>query len=321
MSARDVSARHYFLVAKRILEGEVVPFLGAGANLCGRPDGTTWAEDGDFLPDALELASTLAAEVGYPDPEDHDLKRISQYVHSVLGWKPLYKYVRAPLQVIYPPTELHRFLAAVAGILRERDMPRQIILTTNYDDALERAFEEAGEPYDLIWYEAQADRPNCGRFIHDRKPAPVPIIVPNRYIDLDPDERTVIVKLHGAMVRGDPALDSYVITEDDYIRYLTRSDIAGQLPAVVRQRLQERHLLFLGYSMRDWNLRVVMQRLAGDGALANQSWSIQREPRTAANAEIELTLWDDRDVELVFVLLDDYVEKLRQQIDRLTEAA
>src|SRR3954466_1580894 len=99
MSARDASARHYFLVAKRILEGEVVPFLGAGANLCGRPDGMRWAEDRDFLPDALALASSLAAEVGYPDPDDHDLKRISQYVPSVLGWKPLCKYLRAPLQV------------------------------------------------------------------------------------------------------------------------------------------------------------------------------------------------------------------------------
>ena len=321
MRAGDPSARHYFLVAKRILEGEVVPFLGAGANLCGRPDGVVWAENCEFLPDGYELASTLAAEVGYPDPEDRDLKRISQYVHSVLGWKPLYKYVRAPLQGIYPPTALHRFLADVARMLREHDVPRQIILTTNYDDALERAFEEAAEPYDLIWYESQADRPDCGRFIHDREPSPVPIIVPNRYIDLEPDERTVIVKLHGAMVRGDPALDSYVITEDDYIRYLTRSDIAGQLPAVVRQRLSERHLLFLGYSMRDWNLRVVMQRLAGDGALANQSWSIQREPASAASAEIELTLWEDRDVELVFILLEEYVEKLRRELDRLTDAA
>lgn len=95
----------------------------------------------------------------------------------------------------------------------ERDVPRQIILTTNYDDALERAFEQAGEPYDLIWYESQADRPDCGRFMHGREPAPVPIVVPNRYMDLEPDERTVIVKLHGAMVRGDPARDSYVITK------------------------------------------------------------------------------------------------------------
>ena len=321
MGAREPSARHYFLVAKRILEGEVVPFLGAGANLCGRPDGLTWSETGEFLPDGYELAATLAAEVGYPDPEDRDLKRISQYVHSVLGWKPLYKYVRAPLQAVYPPTALHHSLAAIAQILRERGVPRQIILTTNYDDALERAFEQAGEPYDLIWYESQADRPDCGRFIHRQEPTPVPIVVPNRYLDLDPDERTVIVKLHGAMVRGDPALDSYVITEDDYIRYLTRSDIAGQLPALVRQRLLERHLLFLGYSMRDWNLRVVMQRLAGDGALANQSWSIQREPASAATAEIELTLWEDRDVELLFVLLEDYVARLKQELERLAESA
>lgn len=89
----------------------------------------------------------------------------------------------------------------------------------------------------------------------------------------------------------------------------------------MRQRLSERHLLFLGYSMRDWNLRVVMQRLAGDGALANQSWSIQREPASAATAEIELTLWEDRDVELLFVLLDDYADKLKRELDRLTAAA
>ncbi len=320
MSSGGVSQRHYFLVAKRMLEGEVVPFLGAGANLCGRPD-SPWEPGCDYLPSGAELAAQLAGEVDYPDPEDRDLMRISQYVHSVLGWKPLYKYVRAPLDGSCPPTVLHTFLAELAGILRERDVPRQVILTTNYDDALERAFDEAGEPYDLIWYEAQSERPDCGRFIHDHDASPVPILLPNQYVELDPDERTVIVKLHGAMVRADPSRDSYVITEDDYIRYLTRSDIATQLPAVLRQRITERHLLFLGYSMRDWNLRVVLERLAGSGVMANQSWSVQREPSTAASTEIELTLWGDRDVDLMFIELDEYVRKLRQQLDSYLAAA
>jgi len=235
----------------------------------------------------------------------------------VLGWQPLYKYVRAPLDSLSTPTALHTFLARVAGTLRELGVARQVILTTNYDDALERAFDAAGEPYDLIWYEAQSERPDWGRFIHDLNPTPVPILLPNQYVDLDPDERTVIVKLHGAMVRADASRDSYVVTEDDYIRYLTRSDIAAQLPAVLRQRITERHLLFLGYSMRDWNLRVVLERLAGSGALANQSWSVQREPPTAAATEIELTLWDDRDVDLVFVLLDEYVRDIERQLANL----
>ena len=320
MSAGGVPRNHYFVLAQRMLEGEVVPFLGAGANLCGRDD-EPWVPGSDYLPSGPELAASLAARVKYPDPEDRDLMRISQYVHSVLGWKPLYKYVRAPLDGLVPPTALHAFLAKLAGTLRELGVARQVILTTNYDDALERAFDAVGEPYDLIWYEAQAEREGFGGFIHARDAGPVAITLPNQYVDLDPDERTVIVKLHGAMVRGDPSRDSYVITEDDYIRYLTRSSVATQLPSVIRQRITESHLLFLGYSMRDWNLRVVLERLAGSGAFGNQSWSVQREPASAAAAEIELTLWNDRDVDLMFIPLDAYVRELEQELDSLRPAA
>jgi hypothetical protein len=37
-------------------------------------------------------------------------------------------------------------------------------VTTNYDDSLERAFEEAGEAYDLVAY--IADGEDRGRFLH-----------------------------------------------------------------------------------------------------------------------------------------------------------
>ncbi len=41
--------RHCFLVTKRMLEGGVAPFLGAGANLCGRGD-EPWRPGSAFLP-------------------------------------------------------------------------------------------------------------------------------------------------------------------------------------------------------------------------------------------------------------------------------
>ena len=41
-----------------------------------------------------------------------------------------------------------------------------MILTTNYDDALERAFEQAGEPYDLVTYIASEPKEHRGRFMH-----------------------------------------------------------------------------------------------------------------------------------------------------------
>ena len=49
---------------------------------------------------------------------------------------------------------LHRFLARLPALLRERGAPHQLIVTTNYDLALERAFEEAGEELDIVAYVA-----------------------------------------------------------------------------------------------------------------------------------------------------------------------
>ena len=52
---------------------------------------------------------------------------------------------------------MHLFLARAAPLLRERNQ-LQVILTTNYDDLLERAFEQAGEEYDLITYIASSPK-------------------------------------------------------------------------------------------------------------------------------------------------------------------
>jgi len=43
--------------------GKVIPFLGAGASLVGRPAGATWAgEQSSFLPTGGELSGLLAEE-------------------------------------------------------------------------------------------------------------------------------------------------------------------------------------------------------------------------------------------------------------------
>jgi hypothetical protein len=319
MTIQQPDDRHYFRVAKRMLDGKVVPFLGAGANLCGRPEGEGWRL-GQFLPSGAELAQVLAKESGYPDADDRDLLRISQFVDAVLGGQTLYDYLRETFDAAYPPTVLHRFLARTSTRLRERGAPQQVVLTTNYDDALEQAFDEAGAPYDVLWYEAKPVEYG-GLFVHRHGDTATPIHLPNEYDELAPDERTVIVKLHGAMVRGDASRDSYVITEDDYIQYLARNDIASQIPAVLRARITESHLLFLGYRMRDWNLRVVLQRLWGRQVLANKSWSIQREEADAELNEVEQKLWADRDVDLLYVPLDGYLDKLESEIDKQLHAA
>ena len=313
MTAHPADDSHYWIVASRILGGRVVPFLGAGANLCGRPKGQRF-QPGRYLPSGRELAEELAHRSRYPVADDVDLLRVSQYVGAVLGEGALYEYLHSTFDADYPPTLLHRLLAELPEILRRRNAPPLLILTTNYDDALERTFRERGEPYELLWYEAKKGS-TCGRFIHHGESGPVAVSRANEYVARTLTERTVILKLHGAIDRVSSKGDSYVITEDHYIDYLTRGDLRNQIPITLREKMTDSHFLFLGYRLRDWNLRVILQRIWGSKSLALKSWAIQLEHANRNLAEIDYKLWAARgDVDLLYVPLDEYVEKLEEQI-------
>src|SRR6185295_9341205 len=102
------------------------------------------------------------------------------------------------------PTALHTFLASLPQRLRKIGIPvpYQLIVTTNYDNALEEAFKNASEKYDLVYYNAEGK--NAGKFSHkpyDKKESIISI--PNEYADLpikkNDLERTIILKVHGAI--------------------------------------------------------------------------------------------------------------------------
>jgi hypothetical protein len=60
---------------------------------------------------------------------------------------------------------------------------------------------------------------------------------------------------------------------------------------------------------------VVLHRMWGQQTLDLKSWAVQRERMTGKLSEIEQKLWRDRgDVDLFYVPLAEYVEKLRTQL-------
>ena len=311
---------HYELVASELLAGYVIPFLGAGANVAERPRDTPW-QLGAWLPSGSELARELAGRSRYPDDDTADLQRVSQYVDAMLGESALYRFIRALFDADYPPSSLHHFLASLPALLRASRARYQLIVTTNYDDSVERAFAQAGEEYDLIWYEAKPRDRFSGKFVH-RAPGgePVGIELPNEYDDLSLEKRTVILKLHGAIDRADAKRDSYVITEDDYIDYLTKGDISVWIPSTLREVMQDSHFLFLGYSMRDWNLRVILSRIWGQQQLDVKSWAVQKAHADPKYNEVEQRLWRDRgDIDLLQIELAEYLGRLRTEV--LAQAA
>ena len=319
-----------FDAARKLLKGMVVPLLGAGVNACGRPTDFTWNHrDRQHLPTGGELSTYLAKEYGAPEElPKTDLIRVSQFIDSVKSsGGELYQTLHDIFDADYEPGPVHTFLAKTAPLLRERKQ-LQVILTTNYDDLLERAFEKAGEEYDLITYISSSPKEFRGRFMHwapgDPPPPPTVIESANDY-RLGPSKRTVIVKLHGAVQRrpsdgsnGDAEddfgqaseEDNYVITEDHYIEYLTHTDITNQLPPVVTDKLRNSSYLFLGYGMKDWNLRAILRRIWGEQLQTNGSWAIQKEVDP-----IEQAFWKKRNVEILQLDLEEYIDLLSVALD------
>jgi hypothetical protein len=314
-------------VASHLMAGKIVTVIGSGANAVDR-DGP-WHHGSGSLPSASELARYLARSFGV-GAETDDLARISQHVSLTEGRVDLDEALRELLiKAECEPSSIHRFAARLPGRLRDLGHERyQLIVTTNYDATLERACEALHEPYDLVVFVATGE--HRGRFVHvpwvDREgQGPTPITVPNEYVDLPIDEegtleRTVILKLHGGGVdlgpTGPPLRDNFVITEDDYIGYLTQSPVASLIPLQLLNKLHESHYLFLGYRMRDWTLRVFLQRIWGQQRLGARSWAIE-EPGVDA---VDRQLWDHVGAHVVERAAVDFLNDVECELARLADA-
>ena len=303
-------ARHLGIAAKAILRGRVVPILGAGANLCDREPGAPWTM-GSNLPSGAELSRWLADEFDCDVRDRDDLVRVSQYADLTAGEGALYALLREIFTRTYPVPSLHRLLAGLPRWMAERghQVRTQLIVSTNYDDLLELALREADVEFDLVRY--LTNGPDQGRFVHERPDGSEEVIrVPNAYDALDPDQRTVVLKIHGAVDREDERHDSYVITEDHYIEYLTRSNPSELFPVKVLAKLVNNHMLFLGYGLRDWNLRVILHQILALREVGWKSWAVQD-----VVDEFDEKLWRTRDVDLFRSRLSSYVSGLRSALE------
>ena len=310
---------HFERVAQAIVDGRVIPFLGAGVNSSGRHQGETWQPKLD-LPDFEELSVHLAKTFKYPDHDDvdnpvRDLARVAQYVSVTHGLGPLYEELHELFDRDGEPTPLHKFFASLPSILRQagRASAYQLIVTTNYDDLLERAFKEAQEPFDLLSYVAEGE--HRGKFLHIR-PDHTSIVIekPNEYQGLSLENRSVILKANGFVDRTPFEQDSFVITEDNFIDYLTRVSIRNIVPTVLTAKLRRSNYLMLGHSPGYWNLRVFLHLIWGEQKLTYNSWAVQVDPD-----EMDSRIWETRGVSLFNMRLDDYVGKLSERLSKQLE--
>ena len=310
MTGTSLPEEHFEKVAHYLAAGELVPLLGAGVNLCDRKDAEGYEYDRN-LPSGPELSEVLASEYGYPAGrvDRTDLVRVAQYAEAQLRHSDEEHRLRDSLHRIfrarYAPTSVHQFLASVPA----RTGSHLLALTTNYDDALEQAFDAAGEPYSVIFYRAARDS-RCWLRHCEQSEAEV-IARPERYTDVSLDERSVILKVHGAVDRRARRSfnDSYVISEDHYIDFLASTRLETLVPKSVLVPLLNSALLFLGYRLRDWNLRVILHELWSSRDFGYPAWAVHREVD-----DVDAAIWHSRHVTLFDTGLCEYVGDLSARL-------
>jgi len=308
----------YGIIAAKLKSGNVIPFLGAGASL-GKRDPPQAKFDPDsphFLPKATELAAALADDSSFPsdDPNDRsDLAMVSSYYAEVSSDRPT---LRERLRhLLHPITDaaaaestaprlitLHRLLAALPS--------PQVVVTTNYDSLIEQAFDKVKKPYDMVIYPAER-RPELVNSVlwwpYGETPRPAESNKLDEQLDLR--TTTVIFKMHGTRHPSDETYDHFVVTEDDYVEFLSRMTTGSAIPKIFYPHFRERSFLFLGYGLRDWNLRVLLRNLPKQTDEQLHSWAIKEAP-----SELERLLWLKRNVSIYDLNLDEFVTKLARKI-------
>jgi hypothetical protein len=303
-------------LAMELEAGRLTPFLGAGVNTVG-VDRTMPFEPGVRLPDAAELAGYLVSKRRYDmrEGDEQELVKVAQAWFSRLGTAPLYAELHRLFDHDFMPTPVHRVLASMPEYVRRNADPHlreyPLFVTTNYDDALERALTGHGEHFDVLTYIATGKR--VGKFLHTEPSGKATLVkLGAKYQAIDLRERSVVLKLHGAVWRGAVTAsliqDSYVITEDDYIESMA-ADVMANLPVAVSTRMQACHYLFLGYSLRDWNLRAMLHRIWKEHVRENTSWAIEKQPD-----KNEVNAWKARDVEIFELDLQEFAAALAQEL-------
>jgi hypothetical protein len=287
------------IILREFRRGKVVPFLGAAASRVG----FRVEDSAKFFPGGRELTGILARAAEFPvsgDASSDSLAKVASYYVNQSSRGALRGHLRDVFcKEGYQANGLHDLIARLAN--------GTVIVTTNYDTLLEQAFKAIGKPYDLAVYPADNDEYRNAILLWKDGATEPEIVKPNQ---LDVDEigkRNLIYKMHGSICRDAEKWDSYVITEEDYVEFLSR--MSNAVPAAFRRYFSSRAFLFLGYSLRDWNLRVLLNKVT---APTIKSWAILKKP-----AIEEMVLWNSRNVVLFDESLEDFVQNMAGRLAKM----
>lgn len=289
----------YGIIADELKNGGVIPFFGAAASAICRPDGEKWEPGKPFTPFGNELAATLALAAQYPvsDGQSPDLALVASYTEHVQGNRPyIDRKLHQYFSVDVKPGDLHAKLGGIEAA--------KLYVTTNYDDLIEQALTPR-QPHVVV------DRGNGGLLVRvagdmPRQMSPIGDELHKSLHDPNTDQpsRPIVFKLHGSVDKNDKRNDAYLITEEDYVDFLGRTGNSYILPPYLASLMEGKAFLFLGYSLTDWNVRVILRKIIKENP-DRRIWAIVNGQSAA-----EQELWQARYLKIYPMDLRIFIEKL-----------
>jgi hypothetical protein len=326
----------YGFMALGLKSGDVVPFFGAAASAIYRPSDEAWDLGKPFMPFGGELAQALAKAASFPTEaalhavtndlvaslikncpgiqaaeaeaalvpvlRNHfatNLALIASWAQHVAGSRrAVDRLLRGAFAVSAQPGLLHTSLASVSAT--------KLYVTTNYDDLLEQALADRN-PHVII------DRGDKGLWVSVAGSGTFQQVAPtgDELYKLLDDPKTqepshpIIFKMHGSIDKTNAKNDSFLITEEDYVDFLGRTG-GSYIPPYLMGLMQNKGILFLGYSLEDWNVRVILRKLLKPPKAEDvKCWAIVK-----GRTDREREVWNARDLNVYSVDLASFAQNL-----------
>ncbi len=275
----------------KIKHRKCIPFLGAGACYGALPLGG-------------EIARAWSEKYKFPLANSDNLIEVSQYLAVLRGdpWVP--KSLLLEEFKAFKQRKGLDFTAANEPHSVLAELPVPLYLTTNYDDFMVQALAKRDKhPRREMcrWYEALNDGPTIFDEEFEFHPA-----------------TPVVFHLHGQ----DTMPESLVLTEDDYLTFLTNmARNPSLIPPPIQRSLATSSCLFIGYRLADWNFRVLFQGLRS--TLKSMNVAVLLPPGDSAETKQRAKEYLNRyykslDLRIYWGAAKDFCQELRQRWRKLT---
>jgi predicted RNase H-like HicB family nuclease len=264
-------------IADKVAKHQCILFLGSGIHVPPAPGNTQYNYNAEKAPPiGSQLSKYLAQKAAYPGQDWWNLQRVAQHFESKFGRFVLVEEIGNAVHTDREPSPILRMLS---------DLGFPIVITTNYDNLYE---QDLAQKTVSVYSNTKCKTLDC---------LPVP----------DPNNPYVL-KIHGDISK--PA--SIVITDEDYIQFVLRM---GDKPPYhpfgnnVLAHLMKWPTLFIGYSLMDYNLRLLFKTLRWklDAAQIPPTYSVDKKPDYLIR-----DVWENQRRYISFIVLNlwDFVPKL-----------